>query len=214
MGKGLDAWLCIPTVDGRGSHFAWKDLGFKVLAMAPQEPMKVDDFIQCEHADYKGHPWGIYTTMKRAFDNGADICIIGSDDVWPTTDRETYLSHYLHRFPEYDGIMEPSGGKSEGERNLVIVGFVGREFFRRYNGGMGVYDLSYNHFYSDQELAIVSNKLGKLYKNDYIKFDHRHWTKTGENRPWYMGRWKALAPQDEANFDRRMADGFSSVKWA
>ena len=212
--NGKKIWYAVPSSKGQGSWKEWKDAGFNVAMLGENQPKdeSLDVFIHALDKEYLGYPWAIKRLMDYCFTTG-DLVLVGSDDVFPTTSCNEYVAKYLFAYPNLDGLVEPSGGKKIGERQLCICPMVGREFFSRYNQGRGIYDTSYSHFYADQELSIASEQMGKLTRDDSIRFDHRHWTKDGSNRPDHMIRWKAGAQADEDNFHKRRANGFKDAIW-
>ena len=203
----------VPSATSAGSLREWYDAGYSCVVLGEVPPPSwVNLFINVKNDKYLGYPWAINEIMKVVFER-ADIMVVGSDDVYPSCSADEMRRRYLSVFPDLDGIYEPSGGKSTSERQLAIYPAVGRNFYKNYNCGNGIYDTSYRHFYADQELAIVSTKLGKMHQDDTLKYDHRHWSRTGQNRPAHMARWKATASDDGDNFNRRRASDFNMVKW-
>ncbi len=122
---------------------------------------------------------------KAAVANGADVCVLIGDDMRPEPRRtaQEIATEYLQRWPDGNGVMQPTGDK-QGERingkwaSQRICGspWVGRKWVATAYDGHGPVNGAYGAFYADEELQIIAEARGLLWQREDLAQDHLHWS--------------------------------------
>lgn len=141
----------------------------------------------------------------------ADIAVVRGDDPGPA-----HASSF--------GVMQPTGdrwGANElgpWPRGSAYIDrvcgspWIGREFCRRVNGGIGPWWPEYQHMFVDQELQAVAQRLGVLWQRPDLTHMHQHWGREGDRRamPEFLREVSGPVHWQEAKalFESRKAGGF------
>lgn len=124
------------------------------------------------------------------------------------------------------GVMQPTGDRwgempkhPRPEMRTALIDricgspWLGREFCRRINQGVGPLWPEYHHMYADEELKHVAEKLGVLWQRRDLVQQHNHWGRPRGMKE-DMPAWAAAINSPEewntsgALFRRRQAAGF------
>lgn len=164
---------------------------------------------------------GVYDAINRAtfaaFADGADVVLFAGDDMFPDPNHfaEQIGEQYLKRFPDGFGVMQPCAdrqGQDEkgvpAARRICGSPWYGKGWATRAYRGLGPCDPRYWHFYGDESLMHVAEKLGVLWWREDLLQDHAHWSFGRSRREAYhdrnQGHWEA----DRRLFLESKAAGF------
>lgn len=198
----------------------WKVKGYKLgLFVDPRGDYPCELLIR---AAYPG-VWNAWNGLaKAALSCGADAVVLAGDDMEPDPNHsaQEVAAMYLERFPNGEGIMQPSGdiqgidnsGKPAAAR-ICGSPWMGREWIKRAYLGNGPVDGRYNAFYADESLKHVAEKLGKLWMEPRLSQFHRHWSWHHLPRQSYHERNQARWHEDQKLFGLSMAAGFPEGEW-
>jgi hypothetical protein len=212
--------FAIPSANATkcGETFArWKSLGYETYVLvdgATPVPTNADTVLRVE--EYEGYAASVNLLARLAVADGADIVITGGDDVLPVpiTPAKELARQFKEHFPNLLGIMEPCGdrhmvdaaGLCAAER-VCIAPWMGREWVRRGYGGKGPLFEGYRHFFVDEEIKNVAEKLGILWQRSDLTQYHDHWTRSRQ-RPAYLDKAAADWATAKALFESRRDAGF------
>lgn len=148
---------------------------------------------------------------------GADICVFVGDDMTPDPTKNAVQigREYLGRYPTGLGVMQPCGdpqgrdetGKSAAARICGSAWF-GREWVKRAYQGNGPTDGRYWHFYGDESLARVAEKLGLLWWRPDLTQYHLHWSWGHTKREDYHAKNQTRWLADQQIFRQSETAGF------
>ena len=85
---------------------------------------------------------------------------------------------------------------------------MGVEFCRRIYGGRGPFHEEYFHFFCDEELHEVADRLGILWHRSDLIHYHHHWGREGKPRPEYLHPARLNWNKAQTLFNERKAAGF------
>ena len=146
-------------------------------------------------------------------DDIAEQCSNHFADDWDASSDEVRNGMSVHQAATF-GVMQPTGDRwgegpcttcaassrvpthcpdCNGTRRSALLDricgspWLGREFCRRVNGGLGPLNEAYFHNFADEELQCVARKLGVLWQRRDLIHYHQHWARTSrgdrENEP-------------------------------
>jgi hypothetical protein len=194
----------------------WSDMGFTCVALVDGKTMDVAGHATMRVARWHGYPVAVNLLCHR-FAEGADWIVTGGDDIDPDPNRRAkdIAQECSDYFAGTLGVMQPTGdphGKDEhgtvAAARICGSPWLGREFIRRANLGVGPFWQGYNHFYCDEELKETASRDQVLWQRPELCQMHRHWSFEGRPRPEYMNKAQAGWDRDKAIFDVRKAHGF------
>jgi len=148
----------------------------------------------------------------------APLIVIGADDVFPCQDWDIKLLKAVQRagktlpgkFDELstdDFVIWVSTG-NPNDKNLILIPILSRARFLRY--GYAVWD-EYPSVCADNDFSMMADRDGVIIDaRDFIRFEHRHFTVTGEAPDEVYARQNApeLYRAGEEILARRIAEGF------
>lgn len=185
----MNVWLLLPTAKpdrGADAVARWRKRGYKV-AVYVNEDCPAFDADLTARGPYRGY-WNAMNWLARmAFDRmfAADVCLFAGDDMDPDPKltAQELGAQYLERFPDGFGIMQPCGDRQgidksglPAARRICGSAWFGRGWATRAYRGNGPTDGRYWHFYADEDLKEVAERLGVLWwRPDVIQY-HRHWS--------------------------------------
>ncbi len=208
----MNIWLLAPSIRPEAATvFAkWQARGYKVAAMVRPDvpaPEHCDRIIRADK--YEGYPKAINRLWHEIANEKPDIVITGGDDLYPCEERtaDELAADFFGRFPDGFGVMmlakdDPGDGQSASNT------WVGAEYARRINGGIGPYWPEYRHYYSDTEVGIVAGKLKAFWRRPDIRQLHDHWSTHGTERPAHLNEAAAGYAADRQLFESRHHAGF------
>lgn len=199
----------------------WKARGYgtAVLANGPAYQAAVgnaDRVFRCE--TYPGWARSVNILCSNLT---ADIVITGGDDMDPDpkADPQQVAREFVEHFGGLYGVMQPTGdrwGENEsatspsGPVSERICGspWMGREFYTRWNGGLGPLWPAYVHNFADEELCETLKLHGLLWQRRDLTHHHDHWLRTGRRMPDYMRAPMAAWDRDQKLLRQRKRTGF------
>ena len=226
-------WLCIPSAAPaprlNEALARWQQLGYYTAIFRDIEsrPLLHDgvwtnvvDADITHYGKYEGYAAAVnklcHAVTKQHPE--AEWFVAGGDDIQPDP------SHHAHDiakecnsyFGGTFGIMEPTGdrwledaeGKCSAER-VCIAPWMGREWVDHGYAGKGPYPEGYYHFFADEELKLVAERLGMLWQRPDLTQYHDNWQREGgRQRPAYLEKAAKARDRDLALFLERKAAGF------
>lgn len=242
----MDVWYAIPTVNlerARVTLAAWRRMGYRTAILvdpgcgldwrgAMREAEGWADWVV--YADeYRGYPCAVkrlcndLISFAPVFTGipAAEIIVTGGDDILPDPDHEPgqIAAEFIEHFGGTYGVMQPTGdrwmsdkrGQAASER-ICGSPWMGREFIERINGGRGPFWHEYFHFYCDEEMKEVADRLGILWQRRDLCQKHDHWTRpandrhilTDATRPEYLKKAHYECGDAAKLFRARKAAGF------
>ncbi len=217
----MKVFFAIPTADPIrcGITFAkWRDMGYITAALTDggcPRPENCDFWLPVER--YPGYANSVNYLSKLCLKHKADIIVTGGDDIFPDTSKraDEIGLEFVEHFGGSLGIMEPTGdrfgidsnGTCAAER-VCICPWMGREYVRRGYRGNGPLYHAYYHFFVDEELKCVAEKLDILWQRPDLTQYHDHWTRNqNDNRP-YLDKARDLNAESKALFWARFHANF------
>ena len=239
----MSVWLTIPSArpheEAQACIDKWRAMGYRVAIQRDTGAYPVD----CDYLVMK--PWEGYAKACNGlikdvmeFDDSAQWFVLGGDDTDPDPNkRADEIADELRQYfwtmkpkeckccferPIYTfGVMQPTGDRYAGGSIDRIAGspWIGREFCERAYGGNGPLWHEYRHFFEDQELQDVAEKLGVYWQRPDLTHLHHHFMRASDdinaqavqkpipphlieaNSPAHWNKFKAL-------YESRKAAGF------
>lgn len=236
----MNVYMVMPTANLARANIAiqrWKAHGYKVAVYVEDIlPEGADAYTQGD--EYRGY-WSAVNQLVRNKHVDADVFVAAADDMDPDPNHtaQEIGKQFLERFPDGFGIMQPCGdpsGPEPWDQYVVrcpedakafdkpvdpvpaaarICGspWFGRGWVERAYQGGGPMPARYFHFYGDEELRAVAQRLGVLWLRPDLTQTHHHWTfPTGAGKPeLYQERnSKDHWAKDQATYEARKAAGF------
>jgi len=190
----LSIWVAFPSCNPeRASQVrdAWHIRGYSVAIASENE----DCLRYVEHGilekEYQGYWKTSNRLCKELVERGADIVVVGADDIYSDLrlSAQDIGEQFTKRFPDFFGVMQPTGDDLQGTDKICGSPWIGKEFINQAYGGKGPYLDEFFQFYGD-ELMFEETKLAcLLWQNPEIVQRHEHWTrKGGPNKLGYQER--------------------------
>ena len=152
-------WVCFPSVNpekGKKAASRWREKGYRV---------------------------GVYVQDSDFINSDTD----------PNHTAEEIGAQYLEKFPDGFGVMQPCGdrqgmdstGKPAAARICGSPWF-GKGWVEKAFGGEYVVPTEFFHFYGDEVLKEVAERLGVLWMRDDLIQDHQHWAFGRQDKEKYQ----------------------------
>jgi hypothetical protein len=218
-----NVFLCVPTAGKshvREQFSKWCGQGYRIAALTNGTTISPDfDHLLTLHMHTEWYPgvWKSWNLLARAaFGMGADVVVLAGDDMDPDprkTAREI-ADEYFARFRLGEGVMQPCGDPQgdliDGQRNAGrICGspWIGPKWIEL-SYGYGAVCEDYYAFYADEELKILSEKMGLLWLRQDLMQYHRHWSWGHLPKQDYHERNQLQWNADQRMFLHRKGLGF------
>ena len=166
---------------------------------------------------YKGYCWAQNLLAREAMRRVAAAVVCAGDDMDPDPKKspEEILGECVEKFAGGPWVMQPCGDPQGKDGDGVpaaarICGspWLSPEYIRRGYGGSGPYPSHYSHFYGDEELKVVAERLGILWLRYDVEQKHRHWSWGHTKKEGYQTAMQGFWDGDKGVFDERKAAGF------
>ena len=215
--------LCPTKLKERAQAVAklWMARGYKMLFFqdAGTDPFTEEATLSAPYSGY----WNAMNRLAGlalSFDGKfkMDACVFIGDDIEPDQHKTAgeICKEYLDRFPDGFGVMQPCGDPQgdliDGKHNAARIcgsAWFGRGWIERAYSGRGPSWDGYFHFYADEELPIVAEKLGVMWWRPDLTQFHKHWSWGHTPRQDYhvqaSSKWW---PIDQATYNLRKSHGF------
>ncbi len=225
----MNVWYAIPTANPphAAEHLAaWRDMGYHVALLIDGgvRSVQLEADLILWRADWPGYPRACNQLFRAVLggDRSGPIIVAGGDDMLPDPHRqaEDIAGEMLDHFPDNLGIMQPTGDawQTRDERGRLgpaaerICGsaWMTYRFVLEFYGGSGPFWPAYRHYYFDEELKIVTERLGILWQRPDLKQEHHHWQRPGQyrrQRPGYLPD-RQIWGTDKEIFEARKAQDF------
>jgi hypothetical protein len=223
----MPVFYAIPTADPAKCARCfekWKGMGYLTAALVDNtEHFKsVQKFANyyIYVSEWRGYAQAVNLLCADIFERHPEVNWVctGGDDIYPDPDHwaDEIAAECTEHFNGTLGVMQPCGDEwmISGQRAAArICGspWMGREFCRRINGGKGPFWSEYKHFYDDEEMKLVTEKLGILWQRFDLVQHHEHWSrnKGGIAPPYILEKDRAGVPkQSKLLFEHRKGLGF------
>lgn len=200
-----------PAAEIKDRMQKWRDMGYKIALWrnGPHvlDPVAADYVIVTNQ--YAGWAMSINTLISdvMTLDPMANWFVGGGDDTDPDQTIRAddigfeCLWHFCNKEPFSDaatfGVMQPTGDRFGADEPWAIATYpdapayidricgspwIGREFARRMNQGIGPLWPEYQHMHADEELQCVAQKLGVLWQRRDLTHFHNHPRRDGVAR--------------------------------
>jgi len=164
---------------------AWKAKGYGMAYYVDHGVSPWDDKAFTVQGEYEG-VWDATNRLAQLMlAQRSDVCLFAGDDMDPDPGftAQEIGQQYLARFPDGFGVMQPCGdpqgmdasGRPAAARICGSAWF-GPGWIKRSYRGKGPTDAHYHHFYGDESLYEVAQKLGVLWMRPDLTQFHRHWS--------------------------------------
>lgn len=214
----MAVWFAIPTkkdpVGVAEAVAPWRGKGYKIALFrdACDAPCEADLIVS---GQYRGYPKAANELCHAVFREDAEadlLCVAGDDMHPPHLEADQIADECTAHFGGTFGVMQCTGdrrgfdhsGRAAAER-ICGSPFLGRDFCRRWNGGIGPFWPDYFHYYADEELHDVSMAAGILWQRQDLTIRHDHPIWTGKPNPDYMQKALKGWRNDEEIFKERKA---------
>lgn len=219
IGKSLNVYVLMPCADldrAIAARERWTAKGYKMAFYFDiGKSWPHDDLFMC--GQYNG-VWDACNALAfMALEFGADVCLFAGDDMDPDpfNSAQQIAKEYLTRYPDGFGVMQPCGdmqgmdetGKPAAARICGSAWF-GKGWITRAYQGKGPTDPRYWHFFGDESLYEVANKLGVLWMRPELMQFHYHWAWGWTLQQEYHRRNQLKWEEDRALFYESKALGF------
>ena len=192
-------WVCFPSVipeKGQKAALRWREKGYRVGVYA-QDSVFINSEIDWVGIgmEYQGYWWACDRIVRAVAEQGAEVFVLAADDMDPDPNHtaEEISAEYLERFPDGYGIMQPCGDRqgmdSTGKpASARICGspWFGTGWLKRGFGGEYIVPTDFFHFYGDEILKEVAEKLDILWMRDDLIQDHQHWAFGRQKKEGYQ----------------------------
>ncbi len=210
----MDIWVVWPTVHLDQSNKMipiWKSFGYKVAILA-NPPFTHGHFPEADRVivqkKWLGFPVAANILCKEVPGN---IVVVAGDDLYPDpeSNAEEIGTHFLKRFPDTFGLVQPTGDKFGCWDKCAVSPWIGRAFIEKAYGGNGPYREEYFHYFSDQELQEYAIKMNVFEQFKYVTQFHDHWQRQEKpSRPGHLIQAGAKWRKDKQIFEQRKKEGF------
>jgi hypothetical protein len=142
--------------------------------------------------------------INRDLDRGPwDVLVCASDDLSPMAKGfdQAIRTDFANDADDFDAVM----WYPDKNHRICCHPVIGRKYYER--DGY-VFHPSYRAFYCDDELTMVAQKRGKLFKSTAVEWDHRHPNYRSRKPDGLDHRNKEFMRQDYLTFCRRQSEGF------
>lgn len=224
----MDIWYAIPTKkepnEVAEAIRPWQEMGYKVgLFRDIGDPQVNADLVI--KGVYTGYPNAVNALCRSILTDPqrqakVQFIVTGGDDILPDPDAnpQDVAEECIDHFGNTYGVMQPTGdnwmmdasGKPASAR-ICGSPWMGREFIERINGGNGPIWHEWYHFFCDEEMKCVTEKLGILWQRKDLIHHHNHWSRelgSRATRPAYLLKAQTNWEEAKALFERRKATGF------
>lgn len=209
-----DVWVAWPTVNVERSKTMvglWQEKGYKVILLVNPPHINMD-FLEAEMVIVQPK-WQGFAIAANAlcWEAPGDIVVVVGDDIYPDKEHtaKEIARDFKARFPDLNGVMQPTGDKFGWTHKCAVSPWIGRKFIETSYNGHGPYWERYYHYFSDQELQEYAAKLGLFQQREDLSQFHDHWQRKEDGRrPPYLMESKRQWHKDKRTFEQRMAKGF------
>ena len=205
---GRNVWLVIPSArpaaEIKDRLQLWHDMGYHI-ALWRNGPHRHDDLPDyvwlCENTpEYAGWGPSINQIAKGVFlfDRKCDWVVGGGDDTdpEPVKTADVIAAECTAHFAGTFGVMQPTGDRWGADEPWARARFpqasayidricgspwIGREFARRMNQGIGPFWPEYAHMFADEELQQVAQRMGVLWQRPDLTHQHHHPARVNNN---------------------------------
>jgi hypothetical protein len=218
----VTVWFAIPskrdpaTAETYLNH--WRERGYKIALWRDQDDPAIAADFTATAPVYPGYHGAINGLARciRSLDLNAEWIVTGGDDMLPDPNKtaEEIGAECSEHFKGSFGVMQPTGDKWAGSDPGAICGspWMGREFCRRMYGGKGPFCEAYPHMWGDEEMHIITSRLGILWNRPDLTHFHGHFRRNAgfklSQRPSWMVRNDECYTKYKPLFEARKRAGF------
>lgn len=218
----MSVWVVFPSANEplcNETAAKWRAQGYRVAVFHNTPFTTGSTAIESYYyqSEYQGY-WRSVNYIVERLGKLPELVVAAADDIDPDPNHtaDEIAAMYFERFPDGFGLLQPTGDRQgdliDGKWNSQrICGspWFGRGWIERAYQGKGPMPTHYGHYFGDEELQHVAQKLGVLYQRDDLAQFHRHWSwgwrKIGEYNERNQHLWWEA---DACTFKRHRAEGF------
>ncbi len=208
----MNVFVVFPTANTAAANVTlekWHERGYRSIVaidLAQEKPQA--EFVLSIATPYPGFSVVTNMLIRYAMDEGADLIVVAGDDIDPAPDftAADLAARFFRRFPGGFGVAQPTADAygalaPDAPYPACVSPWIGREFARRINGGLGVYHAGYRDLFPDAELWSISQRLGVLDLWPDVTQYHHHWTRGCEDT---LPKGKRARITNNARHDREL----------
>ncbi len=220
----MSVWYCIPSARPVGEVDPivreWTYRGYNVALYRDAQAAAVPSATRNVHGKYTGYAAAVNALcrMVLAEDGQCGWVVTGGDDILPDPilDADTIAKQCTTFFKGTLGVMQPTGdrhmvdvqGRCAADR-VCVSPWMGREWCLRSYNGKGPMCEQYYHFYVDEDLHSVADRMGLLWHRRDITQYHQYWGRVrGKSRPEHLQKAAQMWSDAKAIFEQRQRSGF------
>jgi len=208
-----EVWVVWPTVHIEQSKKMvklWKAKGYKtaVLVNTPQDPKEIGADLGIIQAEWKGFPTAVNVLCHSV---PGDVVVVVGDDIFPSEEHtaQELRERFLERFPDMNGVIQPTGDHFGSIDTCAVSPWIGREFIESSYEGRGPFFSGYFHYFSDHELQMLAVKENCFAQWKDVSQFHDHWQREkGARRPEHLNKAGEKWMKDKKTFEMRQRRGF------
>ena len=215
-----DVWVVWPTVHLEQTKVQiekWRNMGYRTAVLinpphSEEDPCLDDAEIISVQVDWKGFPLAMNQLCAIVLEcSAADVVVTVGDDIDPDPNHtaQELGERFIERFPDLNGVIQPTGDKFASIEKCAVSPWLGRNFILYAYGGQGPYREEYFHYFSDQELQEYAESRNIFEQWPDITQYHAHWQRMkGEKRPEHLMEALDHHGPDKKTFERRKRKGW------
>lgn len=216
----MNVYACFPSAKVEKAKLCrdnWRRMGYKIGIYFDKgaEQCEADLVLS---GKYQGYPLAANKLAQYAvLVKDADIVVLLGDDMTPDPNltAEQIGKEFMEHFSDGFGVMQPTGdlqgiddsGRCAAAR-ICGSGWYGRAWIERAYQGMGPVWSNYYHYYYDEEVQIVAQRLGVYWQRPDLTQQHYHWSWGHTRRETYHEQAQTHWAKDQAMFGLRNSQGF------
>lgn len=219
----MSVWFAIPSARPPAeadAHLAkWRKLGYRLAIWRDHA-----ESVACD-LEMRGPYPGYYAAINRLVakiletDPAAQWIVSGGDDTDPDLSHtaEEIAAQCAEHFRGTLGVMQPTGDRWGEGRHIYaerVAGspWLGREWCERAYMGKGPVCEEYRHYYGDEEVQEVAQRLGVFQQRPDLIHYHDHYLRSKGVRPAFHTNANRLFASDGAVFRARRGLSFPGHK--
>jgi len=222
-----NVWVAFPSANperARETLLKWTGMGYRHAVFLDPGAGSTGADIEVRHLPYRGYYAACnYLTSLLVEKHGADVVVCASDDIDPDPNKDawTIASECIAHFKSDVWVCQPTGdrqgwvadkkhpeGGTAAADRICGSPWLSAGYIRRGYNGTGPWPYQYHHFFGDEELRGVSERLGVLWQRRDVTHWHRHWSWGHTKKEIYNTAAQMHWQADQRVFRERASAGF------
>ena len=205
----IDVWAVWPTVSPERSRpmvDLWHSRGYKVAVLI-NLPHGHESLPEAERVIVQPQ-WSGFPAAANALcrESPGPVVVVVGDDVSPDPDQtaQEIGDWFQNRFPNWNGVMQPTGDRFACTDKCAVSPWIGRGFIELAYGGRGPYWSGYYHYFCDEELQGYAVRCGAFAQREDVTQYHNHWQRqVRPMRPEHLKEAERRWQKDKDLFEER-----------